>query len=83
MNQATPPTVEAGPVPFLKGTFAIYETPDGGYHIAYKVEGETETQHMEIPGAALKMAKAMSGVSNPFAMFGAMKKGAKKNEVQS
>lgn len=77
MNQPTPPTVEAGPVPFLKGTFAIYETPDSGYHIAYKVEGETETQHMEIPGAALKMAKAMSGVKNPFAMFGAMRNGAK------
>jgi hypothetical protein len=79
VNQPTPPIADAAPVPFLEGTFAIYETPDGGYHIAYKTKGSDDTQHMEIPGAALKMAKAMSGVSNPFAMFGAMKKGMSKN----
>jgi hypothetical protein len=67
MSELTPQ-----PEPFLRGTFALYETPDGGYHIAYKPDGEEDTRHAEIPGAALKMAQALSGSKNPFAVIGKM-----------
>jgi hypothetical protein len=53
----------------MKGTFSVYNTPDGGYHIAYRLEGESETNHAEIPGAALKLAASLSGSKNPFAML--------------
>lgn len=75
MNPNTPQTAEidtTDPTPFMKGTFSVYNTPDGGYHIAYKLEGEDETQHAEIPGAALKMAATLSGTKNPFALIGKM-----------
>ena len=71
-SQTTVDQGAAAPEPFMKGTFSVYNTPDGGYHIAYKLEGEDETNHAEIPGAALKMASALSGTKNPFAMVGKM-----------
>jgi hypothetical protein len=57
------------PEPFMKGKFSLYETPDGGYHIAYKEDGEdTETKHIEIPGYIAQMAKKMGNgnIPNPF-----------------
>jgi hypothetical protein len=75
VNHSTPQIAEVNrqdPTPIMKGTFSVYDTPDGGYHIAYKLEGETDTNHAEIPGAALKMAATLSGSKNPFAMIGKM-----------
>lgn len=54
------------PVAFMKGKFAIYETPEGGLHIAYLVEGTEETRHIALPAAAIKMA-GMMGDKLPFA----------------
>lgn len=55
------------PEPFLKGRFNLYETPDGGYHLSYLPDGETETRHMEIPGKAVKFAESMANAKlNPF-----------------
>jgi hypothetical protein len=55
------------PEPFLKGRFNLYETPEGGYHLAYIPDGETETKHMEIPAMAVKTARlAAEGKLNPF-----------------
>ena len=31
---------KALPLPFMKGKFAIFETPDGGLHIAYRLDGD-------------------------------------------
>jgi hypothetical protein len=60
------------PTPFLRGRFSLYNTPDGGYHIAYQADGEDDTKHVQIPGAVLKMAERLSGAKNPFAMIGKM-----------
>jgi hypothetical protein len=57
------------PEAFMKGRFSIYETPDGGYHIAYKEDGdESETKHIEMPGYLVAMAKKMGdgNIPNPF-----------------
>ncbi len=60
------------PEPFLKGRFNIYETAEGGYHLAYLADGETETRHMEVPPMAVRMARmAAEGKLNPIkAMMG-------------
>lgn len=55
--------------PILKGKFALYITPDGGYHLAFRPDGEDEDKHMHVPGAAIKLAEKMSGMKNPFAMI--------------
>lgn len=54
------------PTPFMRGKFAIYETPEGGLHIAYRVEGQDEDRHIALPAAAIKMA-GMMGDKLPFA----------------
>jgi hypothetical protein len=47
------------PEPLLKGRFNLYETPDGGFHLAYVPDGDgEEARHLEIPAFAVKMAKA-------------------------
>jgi hypothetical protein len=68
-----PATVEviAEPQAFIRGRFSIYETPDGGFHIAAIFDGEDETRHTEIPGAMLKMA-GMLGGGNPLSMLRSM-----------
>ena len=47
----------------------MYETPTGGYHIAYREEGTDEVKHIEIPGHIVKMASAIGNgkMPNPFA----------------
>ena len=57
----------AAPEPALKGRFTLYDTPEGGYHIAYQADGEDETRHLEIPGMVIRMARASAeGKLNPF-----------------
>jgi hypothetical protein len=48
---------DSAPVPRLKGRFSLYDTPDGGMHIAYLPDGATDTEHFEIPGKVLKVAQ--------------------------
>lgn len=46
------------PDPLMKGRFTLYETPNGGYHIAYLPDGEgEETRHLEIPGTIVHLAR--------------------------
>lgn len=55
--------------PVLKGRFTLYETPDGGYHVAYLPDDSTETRHLEIPGALVNLAKmGAEGKLSPLAM---------------
>lgn len=55
------------PEPFLKGRFTLYETPDGGMHIAYLPDGDTETRHMEVPAFVIQNGRALAeGKLNPF-----------------
>jgi hypothetical protein len=66
------------PVPKQKGRYNMYDTPDGGVHIAYSVENELgeqgEVQHIEIPGKILKMAAMLeSGSISPMKAFSSLR----------
>lgn len=57
----------------MNGKFSLYETPDGGYHIAYVVEGDEETRHIGIPPMIVRMAKqGMEGNLSPMQMLKGM-----------
>lgn len=56
---------ETAPEPLARGRFSLYVTPSGGYHIAFVVDGTDETRHIEVPGAAIKMAEKLTGIPNP------------------
>jgi hypothetical protein len=51
-------TDSMGPEPFMKGTFAVYELPDGGRMLAYREEGNEETNRFVIPAALMKLVEA-------------------------
>lgn len=53
------------PIPSMKGRFNLYNTPDGGYHIAYQEDGKEEIQHIDIPGFVINAAQMFgeSGMS--------------------
>lgn len=65
------------PEPLARGRFSVYETPQGGLHLAYRVDGEAEDRHAEIPSAVIKMAKAASNgnAGNPLAMLKGLARG--------
>lgn len=52
----------APPAPILQGSFAMY-AHQGGYLIAWKKRGESETRHLPLPAMILNMAAQMSGKS--------------------
>jgi len=61
---------QAGPVPFLRGKFALYHTPDGGIHIAYRpvpteLDREPEDQHIQIPAMVVALAQQMQDGKMP------------------
>jgi hypothetical protein len=59
------------PEPRIRGRFSLYDLPDGGIHIAWLPNGaeDSDTQHFEIPGQVLKIAKmASEGKLNPAEM---------------
>lgn len=37
------------PQPFMKGVFALYHTPDGGIHLAFRTEGSDTDEHVQCP----------------------------------
>lgn len=45
----------------LVGSFAIYQMPDGGFTIAWKRKGETESRQLPVPAMLLHMAAAQTG----------------------
>lgn len=46
--------VDEQPVPALAGTFAIYETPDGGYLLVTETDRGIDRKH--IPGKLIRLA---------------------------
>jgi hypothetical protein len=53
------------------GTYAIYKTPEGGWHIAYIPSDIEETQHFEIPAIAVRLFQQMQrgeGLPSPAQM---------------
>lgn len=62
----------APPEPMMKGRFCLYETPDGGFLLAYRLDGEDQDQQVHIPGFAVKMAKAQMGAKGKFGKMARM-----------
>ena len=62
------------PEPRMKGRFNLFDTPDGGLHISYLIDGTEEIQHINIPGQVLSMAKMLeSGKMSPKHLMGFFK----------
>jgi len=60
--------------PILTGRFSLYETPHGGIHLAFHLEGEADDRHMEFPPAMVRMAAmAGGGRGNPLDIIKGMK----------
>lgn len=57
------PAVQQGPVPFLKGRFALYETPDHGLVLSYRPEGAEADKQLVVPAFILQMAAQTAGGS--------------------
>ena len=49
-----------------QGRYRLYKLPDGGMHVVYKMDGQDEEKHMEVPGQILSMAEGLAtGKMNP------------------
>lgn len=62
-----------GPVIIMEGRFRLYETPQGGYKLVYRPDGEEEDRpHIDVPAMMVKAAKAMGdkGPGKMGMMFG-------------
>jgi len=58
------PRDAAIPAPTMKGTFAIYELPDGGRMLAYRPEGQEKTNQVIIPAPMIRMIESMQRGEN-------------------
>lgn len=47
-------------VPLIRGRFAVYETPDGGYHLSYRPDNAAEDEHVQIPGVHVTLMRRIS-----------------------
>jgi hypothetical protein len=71
MTNVTP---EFSPVPRQMGRYNLFDTPDGGIHISYTIEGSDIVEHIEVPGKLLKMAKMMEeGSMSPMKAFSVLR----------
>jgi hypothetical protein len=61
--------VNAMPQVLHEGRYRLYEKPDGGLHLVYLVDGQETEQHMEIPGAMLRLARMASEGNMTFPQF--------------
>lgn len=52
--------IVAPPKALSQGTYAIFPTPNGGLHLAFRPQGAAEDSHLEIPPFVLKMAQQMA-----------------------
>jgi hypothetical protein len=68
---------EAVPEPFMVGTFALFNTPDGGVHLVLRDGAGTEHHH-EVPGFVVALAREGNGLS-PAAMIKALTGGRRKS----
>ena len=59
----------AQPQVLHEGRYRLYEKPDGGIHLVYKRDDKDEEDHMEIPGAMLRLAKMASEGNMSFPQF--------------
>jgi hypothetical protein len=62
--------LEEAPTPRQMGRYNLFDTPDGGIHISYTIDGTDKTEHIDVPGRFLKMAEALgNGKMSPMAAF--------------
>lgn len=80
MTELAQEQAPAGVEPTQRGRYSLYDTPDGGYHVAYRPDDADQDQHFELPGALVTLARqaAETGVMpNPVkvakALMGARK----------
>jgi len=60
----------AQPTLLTKGKFGIFETPEGGIHLLFRIEGQDEDKHMEFSPMMLKAMKmAFPGKGDPIEML--------------
>lgn len=72
----TPPPKADAPVPFMRGVFALYDTPDGGIHLAFRPDDASEDQHQQIPAHIVNLARAAmenGGSLGPMEMISALR----------
>ena len=69
----TPPTESGSPEPFMQGTFALYETPDGGMVLSYFSE-MTGQQQQVIPPFLVKQGRSLMQQKGGMGFFGKGKK---------
>lgn len=60
-HKECPGPAPAGPVPFLRGDFALYATPDNALVLAYRPDGTSEDRQLVVPAFILDMAARQSG----------------------
>jgi hypothetical protein len=72
-TNSSPMTAEInGPKLMSQGSYAIYETPAGGWHVSYLPHDTEKTQHFEIPALAVQMFRQMQsgkGLPSPMEMM--------------
>lgn len=62
------------PSELFSGRFTLYETPGGGYHLAYRPDGDEELHHFDIPAAVVGAAKmAAEGGISPTKLFNVLR----------
>lgn len=64
---------QAAPAVLMEGRFRLYETPNGGYKLVYRVDNEdNDRPHIDVPAAMVKAAKVMgnNGPGGLAKMFG-------------
>jgi hypothetical protein len=52
-----------------EGRYRLYQKPDGGIHLVYKRDDKDTEDHMEIPGAMLRLAQMASEGNMSFPQF--------------
>lgn len=59
------------------GTYAVYKTPAGGWHVAFVPQDTGKTEHFEIPPMAVQLFQAMQRgeMPSPLAMMKKMVQG--------
>lgn len=52
--------IQQAPEAMMRGVFSLYETPEGGYKLVYRVNGEDKDRpHIDLPPGMVRMAKMM------------------------
>jgi hypothetical protein len=64
------PASPVTPVILHEGRYRLYEKADGTLHLVYRPDGKEQDEHLEVPGALIKLAKdAAEGNINPMDMM--------------